>query len=262
MGGALEEPGNITPLAEFNIAADSFAAARVFALTSPIPASTMPPKPPIPEHESNSDHAKRLLDLPDYPPLSQLGDARLNIVLFPLDCTSRLEVFRHEYLSRTRKLRDQGSPLAEWHDAIMRHCFHTMENLHLNHSDDTTHVVLHDAVCIWYALHASSHPNHNYAASDIQQKSKKQGETEWTLSSPIDIRIESAGQWSRGACIVDKRDRKMRTESREDAEALGPIKSDDGAWLSDKRGNRVRVCNGTPGRKAFAKILWKTIFNL
>ena len=39
MGGALSKPGNITPLAEFNIYADAVAAARVFALTSPIPDS-------------------------------------------------------------------------------------------------------------------------------------------------------------------------------------------------------------------------------
>lgn len=257
MGGALREPGNITPLAEFNVYADSFAAARVFALTSPIPASTMPPKPPIPQHESDSDRTKRLRDLPDYPPLSQLGDQRLNIVLFPLDCTSRHEVFRHEYLSRTKMVREKGSPLAEWHDAIMRHTFQTMENLHLNHSYNSTFVVLHDAVCIWYALNASSYHN-NATASE----KKEAGETDWALSPPIDIRIDSAGQWSRGACIVDRRDRKMRIESQEDAEALGPIKSDDGAWLSDKRGNRVRVCNLTPGRKAFVDLLWGRIFSL
>ncbi|MDI1490499.1 MAG: hypothetical protein OHK93_001703 [Ramalina farinacea] len=43
MGGALSLPGNITPVGEFNTLADPVAAARVYALTSPNPATTMPP---------------------------------------------------------------------------------------------------------------------------------------------------------------------------------------------------------------------------
>ena len=46
MGGAIDVPGNITPLAEFNVHADSIAAARVFALTSKHPNGVMPPWPP------------------------------------------------------------------------------------------------------------------------------------------------------------------------------------------------------------------------
>lgn len=45
MGGALSGPGNITPLAEFNFYADPIAAARLFALTSRDPSSTMPLSP-------------------------------------------------------------------------------------------------------------------------------------------------------------------------------------------------------------------------
>lgn len=45
MGGALSGPGNITPLAGFNIYADPIAAARLFALTSRDPSSTMPLSP-------------------------------------------------------------------------------------------------------------------------------------------------------------------------------------------------------------------------
>lgn len=43
MGGAVDLPGNITPVAEFNTYADASATGLVFALTSATPASTMPP---------------------------------------------------------------------------------------------------------------------------------------------------------------------------------------------------------------------------
>ena len=42
MGGAIGVEGNVTPVAEFNTYADAVATARVFALTSPTPSSTMP----------------------------------------------------------------------------------------------------------------------------------------------------------------------------------------------------------------------------
>lgn len=42
MGGAVHVEGNVTPNAEFNCYADAIAAARVYALTSPNPQSTMP----------------------------------------------------------------------------------------------------------------------------------------------------------------------------------------------------------------------------
>jgi len=72
MGGAIDCEGNITPLAEFNTFADAVATARVFSLTSPNPASTMPPMP-------------LLKALPPYPKnLSRT----LNLTLFPLDVTT------------------------------------------------------------------------------------------------------------------------------------------------------------------------------
>jgi hypothetical protein len=60
----------MTPLAEFNTYADSVAAARVFALTSPNPSTTLPPVL----------HGKRGL-LPAYP---EKLSRRLKLKLFPL----------------------------------------------------------------------------------------------------------------------------------------------------------------------------------
>lgn len=133
-----------------------------------------------------------------------------------------------------------------------------MEKLHLGHGAETTSVVLHDPLCVWWALGASRHGLLD-AAPKGQVESSNAG---WKLGPPLDIRVESAGQWSRGACVVDKRDRKQETEAQEEAERLGDRTGDSGAWLSDKRGNRIRVCNATPGKETFAKMLLDTIFGV
>lgn len=98
MGGTIFEPGNITPVGEFNCIADPNAAARVYALTSPNPASTMPPDP----------------TLPHYPSKDQLGDRRLNVIMFPLDVTSLHVLRRDQVEAKTKPLIEKGSPLAEW----------------------------------------------------------------------------------------------------------------------------------------------------
>lgn len=65
----------VTPVAEFNTYADSIAAARVYALTSRYPRTTMPPVPPTKDGEVASGH------LGPYPDkLSR----RLRVTLFPL----------------------------------------------------------------------------------------------------------------------------------------------------------------------------------
>ncbi len=76
----------MTPVAEFNTYADTIAAARVFALTSPYPASTMPPVPPTPAGRATTEG--------DAPPPPFLGpypenlSRRLKLTLFPLGMTN------------------------------------------------------------------------------------------------------------------------------------------------------------------------------
>ena len=254
MGGAIREPGNITPLAEFNIYADSMAAARVFALTSPIPGSTMPPPAPLPTQGTDSSASTCL---PPYPPRSQLGSSTLNVVLFPVDITERHPILRSYYLQQTESLRSQGSPLAEWHAAFMASTFRKMEQLHLGHEGATTSVVLHDPLCVWWALDASKR-----GISEAREDDTGSTKGSWKLSPPTDIRVETTGQWSRGACVIDRRDRKKETEGAEEAERLADRKGDDGGWLTEKRGNRIRICVDTPGKDVFAEVLLGTIFSL
>ena len=86
-------------MSEFNHHADAFSAARVFALTSLLPQSTLPPS-----------------RLPPYPRgLSK----QLKLTLFPLDITNRHCVTRGEFRRTITPLLEKGSPLAEWVNAFM-----------------------------------------------------------------------------------------------------------------------------------------------
>ena len=238
MGGAIAVPGNMTPLAEFNTYADTTAAARVFALTSPNPASTMPV---IPDSESIPKRLSTVANpLPPYPTKDQLGSKRLNVILFPLDLTTDHSLRRTEFTARIEPLLEQGSPLAEWLNAILIPTFKKMELLHLGHDVNEASISLHDPMCIWYAMKRETLSH------------------QWTLSVDEDIRVETAGQWTRGACVIDRRDRK-KTENPDDT-GEGPIKGDTDGWLSSKRGNRLKRCVGTPGKSQLGSFMLDTIF--
>jgi inosine-uridine nucleoside N-ribohydrolase len=221
MGGAISKPGNITPLAEFNIFADPIAAARVFALSSPLPPSTMPP-------QSSA--------LQPYPSTTELGDRRLKIILFPLDITEQHPIPLKKYTEFTDPLVAAGSPLATFGAYLFKTTFAKLESL--NH--DIQGFTLHDPLCCWYVMDAEKQPG------------------AWSLSEVQDIRVETAGQWSRGACIIDRRGRKDMAES----DVLGEeeVSGDTGGWLSRKRGNKVQVCESTPGCEAFADLLLESVY--
>ena len=251
MGGAINKPGNITPLAEFNFYADSIAAARVLALTSPFPDSTMPPF--IPSHATAQAPTKPRL--PPYPSAKDLGPSRLNLILLPLDLTEGLPIRRRTFTNVTDPLRAIGSPLAEWTAAFMESTFRKMEKLHTGHEGETTSLVLHDPLCVWWAM-----DGHRRIVPDLSNQETRDLGQGWVLSAPMDLRVETTGQWSRGACVVDKRDRRMENESERESELLRERIGDVGAWLSIRRGNRVRVCLRTPGRDVWPEVLLGTIF--
>ncbi|THC89955.1 hypothetical protein EYZ11_010591 [Aspergillus tanneri] len=217
MGGAVNQPGNVTPVAEFNTYADAFAAARVYSLTSPSPRTTIP-------IASTS--------LANYPPnLSK----QLTVRLFPLDITHRHGLKRGQFRKAITPLLESGSPLAEWVAAFMAHTFHTIEKQHQSQVGDDVELSLHDPVCVWYALTA-----------------EYEG---WkpSLTSPEDIRVETTGQWTRGHCVVDRRDR-HRIEGDEEHS------SDHGLWLSQRAGNRIWRMDGSPVENNFGDILLEKLF--
>ena len=230
-------PELIGSCAEFNFYADPFAAAHVLALTSPDPASTTPLQS-LPEQLARDSS------------LVELESRRLPALLFPLDITERHPLLEGQYLSCVQGLASRGSPLAQWHLAFMSAAFEKMRSLH--HDQGGTHLTLalHDALCVWYAIEASKAPPGSLSAMDRG----------WSVSEPQDIRVETSGQWSRGACITDRRTRKKAAEVPQ-AEVQIPVEDvDEGGWLSTDKGNRVRVCLETPGEAIWPEVLLGTIF--
>lgn len=270
MGGAISFPGNITPVGEFNALADAYAAARVFALTSPDPASTMPP-PPSSTISLDGSVLSPPRPLLPYPPKHTLGDRRLNLILFPLDLTTGHILRRDDFTSKTSDLVKRGSPLAEWTEAFLASTFHTVETLRegLEKGDPGTCTSLHDPACIWYAMTAdrteklSEKSNYHdkkedHPPIDANRTIEPHSQQQWTVTPPEDIRIETQGQWTRGMCVIDRRDRKRLTDDQDDGKDF--VKTDHGGWLRRSKGNRVRRCVGTPGEKVLARVMLEKIF--
>ncbi|CAG8982743.1 hypothetical protein HYALB_00001024 [Hymenoscyphus albidus] len=244
MGGAIDVEGNVTPVAEFNTYADAVATARVFALTSPTPSSTMPPLPP------------NKTTLPAYPK----GLSRtLNLTLFPLDITSPHLLYRDHFKTKISPLLAAGSPLAEWTSVFVNKTLEKIESLTRKQANPG--LEMHDPLCVWYMISRSA--------------------PSWILSpkSPEDIRVETSGQWTRGMHVIDRRNRKkegvQQVSSPGAVEINDPIGSlivgaaeetqgdpvgDNGSWLQADRGNRVNRMVGSPGEDQFAPYLLDRIF--
>uniref|UniRef100_A0A8H7K3N8 Inosine/uridine-preferring nucleoside hydrolase domain-containing protein n=1 Tax=Bionectria ochroleuca TaxID=29856 RepID=A0A8H7K3N8_BIOOC len=113
MGGAIDVPGNITPVAEFNTYADPVAAAQVYALTSPSPQSTLPPS-----------------SLPAYPS----------------------KLLHSQFDERSQPLAESGSPLAQWMAHFMARTFEKINSFKPPGSTSEPALQLHDPMVLWYIL--------------------------------------------------------------------------------------------------------------
>ncbi|EFX04280.1 inosine-uridine preferring nucleoside hydrolase [Grosmannia clavigera kw1407] len=239
MGGAVDFPGNITPSAEFNCYADAVAAARVYALTSPTPASTMPPLL----------HGKSVL-----PPYPASLPRQLKLTLFPLDITTPHlldEPFFHAQIAATEQA---DSPLARWVRSFMDGTFRKIASIEGEGGE--LGLSLHDPMCIWYML--------------------QRDDPAWKpVARPEDIRVETVGQWTRGLHVVDRRGRDRPDDKNTNVAAaaitaetvpggddlqIGEVPGDDMGWMSTRRGNRINRIIGSPGVDVFAGYLMKRIF--
>ncbi|CAK1355555.1 unnamed protein product [Cercospora beticola] len=233
MGGNVDEKGNMTPVAEFNTFADAVAAARVYALSSPTPKTTMPPVPPAPPGQQ-ADQAPPPY-LADYP---EKLSRQLKVTLFSLDITERHALSRGLFRTLSEPLVSAASPLAEWATAFLTSTFDKVESLQQDVSGDAVGLHLHDPLCIWYCM-----------ATDVSG---------WEILKDEDLRVETSGQWTRGMCVVDRRTRKKWPAGDE-----GERPGDAGNWLSLNAGNRLQRCIGTPqttGNSDFGEFLVKRVF--
>lgn len=262
---ALNKRNQVSPVAEFNTYADSIAAARVYALTSALPESTMPPIPPASAGQEK-EHLR---------PYPKNLSEKLKVVLFPLgmhsiisieyvvlpnsalpapDITSKHELTRGQFDRSVSQHLAAGSPLATWTNAFVSSTFRKIESLSSSAADsvpETVALELHDPLCVWYALQPDS-PLWKFAPGREDRKGLD-GEEDWGE----DIRIETSGQWTRGMCVVDRRERRLR--KNDDGEG-GEVPGDTGNWLSRKAGNRIKRCVGTPGGDKFAAELLERVF--
>lgn len=222
----------ITPLAEFNTFADSFAAARVYALSSPNPRTTLPPVPPTRAGETANEAPP-----PHLAPYPEKLSRRLKVTLFPLDVTNKHLLTRGEYRKAIEPLLAAKSPLAEWTSAFLDATFRKVESLQEDISGDAVGLQLHDPLCIWYCMTS--------------------GDAKWRMNGGEDIRVETSGQWTRGMSVVDRRTRRQRED-----EDVGEKPGDSGNWLSRGAGNRLERCVGTPGEDVFGGYLLKRVFAL
>lgn len=228
MGGTIDFEGNVTPVAEFNHYACAYSAAHIYALTSPNPSGTLP---------IGSRFA-----------LSQAPEKSLNLSIFPLDITTHHLLSEETWRAATADLKEQGSPLAQWCDVFLMATFKKMKDMYLQAGAgeaarrDTVDISMHDPLCVWYAISALA-----------------RGEKGWVVREGRDIRVEPAGQWTRGMCVVDRRPKKVE-ENLAEAVKLGDV----GVWLHRGHGNRVRQVVESPEgtEQKFAGWMLERIFDV
>ncbi|PNP47527.1 hypothetical protein TGAMA5MH_01348 [Trichoderma gamsii] len=235
MGGAIEVPGNVTPSAEFNTYADPLAAALVYALSSPNPASTMPPIP------------SNVLNIKPYP--AKLS-RRLTVTLCPLDITERHAINKNYFVEKVQPYIDAGSPLARWASHFINGAFNKIDSMEGDGNEPA--LALHDPFTVWYVL--------------------TRDDPRWKVpAKPEDLRVETVGQWTKGSYILDKRIRSKPGEAAlvdlsDDVEAdphlvtLDEVPGDTMGWLSVRKGNRIRRVIGTPGENTFKEVWMQRIF--
>ncbi|KAA8912958.1 hypothetical protein TRICI_003340 [Trichomonascus ciferrii] len=130
MGASINHPGNVSPLAEFNVYSDPLASAIVYALSATDSSATMP------------DIAKKTLS--NFP-------RPIPITLFPLDITEIHVLDEADFNQKVDPLLSEKSPLAEWCKAWVNSTFRNMERL----KEGKPQMQLHDPLAAWYLICAA-----------------------------------------------------------------------------------------------------------
>ncbi|KAL2401451.1 hypothetical protein ABEF93_006227 [Exophiala dermatitidis] len=219
----------MTPIAEFNTYADPVAAARVYALTSPKPHTTMPPGPPPPLGSGRG--------IPPPPSLSSYPDnlsKSLKVTLFPVDITGKHVLTRGDFDASLQPHLAAKSPLAKWVSAFMSATFDKTESLCPEVSRDAVEVQIHDPLTTWYCV------------DDDNPK--------WKFNEAEDLRVETTGQWTRGMFVTNQNTRDQK-DDHGDSEAAGGTD-----WMTEGNGSRINRCVRSPEQDTFGRLLLKRIF--
>lgn len=233
MGGAVHVPGNITPAAEFNCFADPVAAARVYALTSPTPSSTMPPS--VEGKSSLGPYPRKL-------------SKRLLLSLFPLDITNPHLLNKGFLTSKIQPLIDAGSPLARWIGTFMFGVFRKIESM--VGDGEEPGLSLNDPLCVWYML--------------------TRDDPAWKAVIE-DVRVETTGQWTLGMHVIDNRNLSKPDESQLepiktdpedplDAVEFDEVPNHHKSWMDSRKGNRINRITASPGELYFQEYLMQRLF--
>lgn len=204
----------------------------------------VPPKPATKAQEEDIEASSTSHYLGSYKGLDD-EKRRLKLTIFPLDITHHHSLTRGTFKSLVSSLIDAGSPMAAWMSAFLTATFSKVESLDEGVSGDTVKLDLHDPLTVWYVIDCAVNPSR------------------WSFAAPDDdledIRIETAGQWTRGMMVIDRRPRKKRDAKPEEEEVREGATGDGGSWLINGRGNRVKRCVGSGSEKSFGETLVKTI---
>jgi inosine-uridine nucleoside N-ribohydrolase len=177
------------PVAEFNTFSDPVAAARVYALTSPNPHTTMPQETSsLPYQEKNPTLPAVLQSYPE--PLSK----QLSVTLFPMDITSKHALTRGQFSAHLAPLLATHSPLATWTSSFMAATFDRTASQNPGTPTDDVAMQLHDPLTVWYCLY--------------------QDDPKWELHVGEDLRVETSGRWTRGMFVADRRNWQHNNEER------------------------------------------------
>ncbi|KAK1675039.1 inosine-uridine preferring nucleoside hydrolase [Colletotrichum godetiae] len=222
MGGTIDLPGSITPNGEFNIYADPVAAARVFALTSPRPYTSMPV----------TTAASTLPPYPDY--LSR----KLKLTLFPLDITTPHRLFKGPFTEKAKPLEEAGSPPGPVDGPLH------IESLKPPGSTTEAELQLHNPMTIWYVI---TQEDPGLRTSPELEDIRVETSGQWTRGMCV---VDRRGFKKAVGLSIEA-----------DEPAVEELVGDTGGWLGANRGNLIRRVVESPGEDLFGKIFLTSIFD-
>jgi len=113
-------------------------------------------------------------------------------------------------------------------------------------------MALHDPLAVWYAMTCERGEDSSSSSGGGRAGGAKQAE--WQVDRERDLRIEVAGQWTRGAVISDRRGMEKRVRRKEGGGG------DIGGWLDVDKGNRVGVVREWRGVESVEREMLKLVF--